>query len=63
MEEPTDPGGERQTIDPDPPESCPCGSSDHMGVRIGEKLSPSGGAIGPIRVCPAQSPAGLRSAL
>lgn len=46
-----------------PPEPCPCGSLDHEGVRIGERLSPSGAGLGGVYVCPAQSPAGLRGVL
>jgi hypothetical protein len=57
VDEPTDPGAQRQTA----PEPCPCGS--HPGTRIGERLSPSGAGIGPVYVCPAESPAGLRGAL
>ena len=60
MHEPTEPDPPRQTATTD---SCPCGSGDHEPVRIGEKLSPSGGAIGPVYVCPAQSTAGLRGVL
>lgn len=43
-------------------DACPCGSRDHAPLRIGEKLSPSGGAIA-VYVCPAESPAGLRGVL
>lgn len=63
VDEPTDQAPERQTAHRDEPEPCPCGSRDHAGTRIGEQLSPSGGAIGPVYVCPAESPAGLRGAL
>lgn len=60
VDEPTEPPPEHQTT---PPEPCPCGSRDHEGIRIGERLSPSGAGLGPVYVCPAQSPAGLRGAL
>lgn len=60
MDEPTDTGAQRQTA---PDEPCPCGSDEHPGIRIGERLSPSGAGIGAVYVCPAQSPAGLRGAL
>jgi|1185.fasta_scaffold01178_1 hypothetical protein len=43
--------------------ACPCGSEDHHGIRIGERLSPSGAGLGAVYVCPAESPAGLRGAL
>ena len=43
-------------------DACPCGSRDHAPLRIGEKLSPSGGSIA-VYVCPAESPAGLRGVL
>ena len=62
MDEPTDQAPERQTTHTDEA-ACPCGSNDHPPIRIGERLSPSGGAIGPVYVCPAQSPAGLRGVL
>jgi hypothetical protein len=61
VDEPTDPGGERQTT---PQEAaCPCGSHDHPPLRIGDLLSPSGHTIGPVYVCPAESPVGLRGVL
>jgi hypothetical protein len=60
VDEPTDPGPNRQTTEPD---TCPCGSTEHQPLRIGERLSPTGGALGAVYVCPAQSPAGLRGAL
>lgn len=61
MAEPKDPPA------PEPDDStgqdaCPCGSRDHAPLRIGEKVSPSGGAIA-VYVCPAESPAGLRGVL
>ena len=43
--------------------ACPCGSGDHDPVRIGERLSPTGGALGPVYVCPAESAVGLRGVL
>lgn len=43
--------------------ACPCGSSDHQPVRIGERLSPTGASEGAVYVCPAESPAGLRGVL
>lgn len=60
MHEPTDPPPRRQTTDTEP---CPCGSTDHKPLKVGEKLSPSGGSIGPVYVCPARATAGLRSVL
>jgi hypothetical protein len=62
VDEPTDQAPERQTTPDDIP-PCPCGSLEHRGIRIGDRLSPSGGAIGVVYVCPAESPAGLRGAL
>ncbi|MFF8100223.1 hypothetical protein ACF07S_10665 [Streptomyces sp. NPDC016640] len=62
MDEPTEPQPEHQTAVPDRT-TCVCSSQDHEPLRIGEKLSPSGGAVGPVYVCPAQAPAGLRSIL
>lgn len=64
VDEPTDQAPERQTAQSDEPEPkpCRCGSTDHAGIRIGEKLSPSGGAIA-VYVCPARSAVGLRGAL
>jgi hypothetical protein len=61
MDEPRDPGPE-QTTPPDDP-ACTCGSHDHPPLRIGDRLSPSGGTIGPVYVCPAESPVGLRGVL
>jgi hypothetical protein len=60
VDEPTEPTPEHQTTD-EP--ACPCGSRDHDGLRIGDRLSSSGDTIGPVYVCPAQSPVGLRGAL
>jgi hypothetical protein len=62
MDEPTDPTPERQGA-PEGAPPCVCGSQDHDPLRIGERLSPSGRAMGPVYVCPAQAPAGLRSVL
>jgi len=59
VDEPTDPGPERQTTAPD---TCCCGCTEHQPIRIGERLAPSGAAEG-VYVCPAQSPAGLRGVL
>ncbi|WP_143659047.1 hypothetical protein [Streptomyces sp. SA15] len=61
MDEPTDPGPDRQTALPEP--ACPCGSAEHQPLRIGEKLSPSGGGIGGVYVCPAETTLGLRGVL
>ncbi|WP_432053782.1 hypothetical protein [Streptomyces sp. bgisy022] len=58
MDEPTDTQPTPQVARP-----CQCGSLEHPPLKIGEKLSPSGGVIGPVYVCPAQSPAGLSGAL
>lgn len=65
MDEGRDPQPQHQTAHTDEtePEPCRCGSTEHRPIRIGERLSPSGGAIGPVYVCPALSPAGLRGAL
>jgi hypothetical protein len=60
VDEPTETQPEHQTADRP---ACPCGSRDHEPLKIGEKLSPSGGIVGPVYVCPAQSPAGLSGAL
>jgi hypothetical protein len=61
MDEGTDTGPDRQTTPPDEP--CPCGSHEHEPMRIGDRLSPSGSTIGPVYVCPAESPVGLRGVL
>jgi hypothetical protein len=61
MDEGTDTGPDRQATSPDGP--CPCGSRDHEPLRIGDRLSPSGSTIGPVYVCPAESPVGLRGVL
>src|SRR5690606_33425552 len=60
VDEPTETQPQHQTADRP---ACPCGSRNHKPLKIGEKLSPSGGIIGPVYVCPAQSPAGLSGAL
>ncbi|GGW76754.1 hypothetical protein FHS32_006645 [Streptomyces albaduncus] len=62
MDEPTEPPPERQRASQDAA-PCLCGSRDHLPLRVGERLSPSGAGIGGVYVCPAQSPAGLRGAL
>lgn len=65
VDEPTDQAPERQTAPPDEPspEPCRCGSTEHQAIRIGERLSSSGGAIGPVYICPGTSTAGLGGAL
>jgi hypothetical protein len=60
MDEGRDPTAE-QTTPPEP--ACPCGSRGHEPLRIGDRLSPSGSTIGPVYVCPAESPVGLRGVL
>lgn len=60
MTQPTNPPPPRQTTKPPP---CPCGSVEHEGVRIGERLSPSGSALNVVYVCPAESVGGLGGAL
>ena len=62
MAEPKDPPAPEPDDSADQ-EACPCGSSDHQPVRIGERLSPSGAGMGGVYVCPAESPAGLRGVL
>jgi hypothetical protein len=61
VDEPTNPHIERQSAPPKP--DCPCGSSDHEPLRVGERLSPSGAGIGGVYVCPAESAAGLGGVL
>jgi len=67
MQQPTDraaPETEPEQPDEHPDEPpCPCGSRDHPPLRIGDRLSPSGGTIGPVYVCPAESANGLRGVL
>ncbi|MFD5566677.1 hypothetical protein [Streptomyces cadmiisoli] len=63
MTEGRDPEPQHQTTHQDAPETCCCGSSEHAGIRIGDRLSPSGGIIAPVYVCPAESATGLQGAL
>ncbi len=62
MDNPTDPDAPHQTAQP-AEAACPCGSSEHQPLRIGDLLAPGGGTIGPVYVCPAESTSGLEGVL
>ena len=63
MPEPTDRAAPETAPERQDEQPCPCGSRDHSPLRIGDRLSPSGGTIGPVYVCPAESANGLRGVL
>lgn len=61
MNEPTEPEPLRQSADE--AQACICGSREHAPVRVGDRISGSGGAIiGGIYICPAPKGTGLRDA-